>query len=212
MRVVLVGGGGHASDVLSAFEAISKQTGSPHPVIGMVADVEIDLGRFAGRGVRQIGDIGDLKQIDATHYVLAIGYSRPRRDVYARVKDCGLEAAAVVHPRADLPPSLEVGPGTVVLAGAQVSPMARVGRHVYLSYSSFVGHDCDIQDFVTVLPGAVVSGDTALGEACLIGANATVIERVAIGAGAIVGAGSVVLRDIPPDVTAVGSPARVLDR
>lgn len=43
-----------------------------------------------------------------------------------------------------------------------------------------------------------------------IGANATVIGGVTIGEGSIIGAGSVVVRDIPRGVIAVGNPARVL--
>ncbi|CAN7203758.1 acetyltransferase [Phenylobacterium sp. LjRoot219] len=208
-RVVLVGGGGHASDILGAYEAISESSGEPHPVIGLVADVEIDLRRFAHRGVRQIGDLSDLRSIDASHYVLAIGYSLPRKMVAARVADCGLEPAIVIHPRAEVPAGVSIGKGVVILAAAHVSPLVTIGEHACLSYGSMVGHDCEVQDYVSVMPGAVVSGDTVLGEGCFIGANATIIEKVTIGRGAVIGAGAVVLKDVPPNVTATGVPATV---
>lgn len=43
-----------------------------------------------------------------------------------------------------------------------------------------------------------------------IGANATVCGGVTIGKGSIIGAGSVVNKDIPPGVIAVGNPCRIL--
>ncbi|MDR1393289.1 MAG: sugar O-acetyltransferase [Bifidobacteriaceae bacterium] len=43
-----------------------------------------------------------------------------------------------------------------------------------------------------------------------IGANAVVLPGVRIGFGSVIGAGSVVTRDVPPMVIAVGSPCRVL--
>lgn len=43
-----------------------------------------------------------------------------------------------------------------------------------------------------------------------IGANATLLPGVRIGAGALVGAGSVVTRDIPPRMVAVGNPAKLI--
>lgn len=43
-----------------------------------------------------------------------------------------------------------------------------------------------------------------------IGSNVVVLPGVRIGCGSVIGAGSVVSRDIPPLVVAVGSPARVL--
>lgn len=211
MRIVLIGGGGHASDVLGAFEAIALAAGeTTTPVIGIVADGEIDPRRFAHRGVRQIGQIADLKSIDATHYIVGVGYSQNRRAVNARVMGFGLEPASAIHPLADIPQSIPVGRGAVILSGARISPMASVGDHACVSYGSLVGHDCQIGDFVTVLPGASVSGDTVLGEACLIGANATVVEGVTIGEGAIVGAGAVVLKDVAPGATVVGNPAKAI--
>jgi len=49
-----------------------------------------------------------------------------------------------------------------------------------------------------------------IGAGAWIGAQATILPGVTIGEGAVVGAGSVVTRDIPPNVTAAGVPARVI--
>jgi acetyltransferase EpsM len=73
-----------------------------------------------------------------------------------------------------------------------------------------VAHDCLVGDFCNLNPAATLCGNVQLGEGCSIGAGATVIEKVKIGAGTIVGAGAVVIRDLPPGVTAVGVPARVI--
>lgn len=204
MRIVLVGGGGHASDILGVFEALSRAS----DIIGIVADTEIEDTRFMSRNVRQIGDVSDLKNIDATHYIVAIGFSEDRKRLHQRVADCGLPAATIIHPLADVPPSVSIGDGSVILSGVRISPLVTVGRHVYLSHGCLIGHDCFIGDFATVLPGAAVSGDAVLGDACQIGSNAVVIERVSIGDNAVVGAGSVVLRDVRARHTVVGNPAR----
>jgi len=206
MRIVLIGGGGHASDILGAFEALSRA----EEIIGIVDDREIDQYRFAHRGVRQIGDLSDLEHIDASHYLIALGFSVDRHSVYKRIAHLGREPATVVHPKSDIPRSVPIGKGTVILSGATTSPMASIGEHVYLSHGCLVGHDCRIEAFSTILPGAVVSGDTVLGEACQIGSNATVREKIKIGPRAVVGAGAVVLKDVAADQTVVGNPARVL--
>lgn len=213
MRVVLIGGAGHASDVLGAFEAVSRHRGEQkHPVIGIVADGEVDTHRLSPRGVRQIGLISDLKHIDASHYIVAVGFSQPRQAVTIRVAQFGLKPATVIHPKADIPDDVTIGEGTVILSGALVSPTARIGNHVCLSSGCIIGHGCQIQDFATVLPGAVISGDTVLGEASMIGANATIVQRLKIGARATVGAGAVVLKNVPRDIIVVGNPAKALER
>lgn len=45
-----------------------------------------------------------------------------------------------------------------------------------------------------------------------IGGAAVILAGVSIGANSVVGAGSVVTRDVPPDVVAVGNPCRVIRR
>lgn len=49
-----------------------------------------------------------------------------------------------------------------------------------------------------------------IGENCWIGANVTICPGVTIGDHTVIGAGSVVTKDIPADVVAVGNPCRVL--
>ena len=43
-----------------------------------------------------------------------------------------------------------------------------------------------------------------------IGLNSTLIPQICIGSNSIIGAGSVVVRDIPKNVTAFGVPAKVI--
>ena len=212
MRIVLLGGAGHASDVLGAIEAVnmerSKSSSDRLHVIGILADGDINTKRFEHRGVRQIGAISDLKHIDATHYISCVGYPKGREFLKTVADSCQLSPLTVIHPRAWVPPDVVVGAGTVILAGVCISPCAVIGAHAYLSHGSLIGHDCEVSDFVSVMPGGSVSGDTHLGEGCLIGANATVLEKRSVGAWSIIGAGAVVTSDIPAGVIATGIPAK----
>lgn len=49
-----------------------------------------------------------------------------------------------------------------------------------------------------------------IGNNCWIGTGAVILPGVTIGDNTVVGAGSVVTKDLPPNVIAVGNPARVL--
>ena len=58
--------------------------------------------------------------------------------------------------------------------------------------------------------GLQYNKDVRIGENTWIGANVTIVPGVTIGKNTVIGAGSVVTKDIPDDVVAVGNPCRVL--
>lgn len=213
MRIVLIGAGGHASDILGAFEARALHFGEKTtPIIGILNDGEVQGNHFSRRNVQHIGGISDLPHVDATHYIVAVGYSRGRKNLFEKLLVSGLEAASIVHPLADVPRTVRVGKGTVILSGVRISPMAVIGNHVYLSHGCLIGHDCLISDFATVLPGAAISGNTTLDESSLVGSNAVVAQNINIGTRAIVGAGAVVLKDVLKDSTVVGNPSALVSK
>ena len=49
-----------------------------------------------------------------------------------------------------------------------------------------------------------------IGDNCWIGADVTILPGVTIGDNSVIGAGSVVTKDIPSNVVAVGNPCKVL--
>lgn len=208
LPLVLVGGGGHASDVLQAIEAVNTVRPTYH-VVGVLDDQDVDARRFAGRNVAQIGPIDALATVDAT-YVLCLGWPWTRHEVSRRIGGRGCPAAPIIHPAADVGAGVELGPGSVVLGQAHVSPLVRAGAHSLISYNASVGHDTLFGDYASVMPNAAVSGDVVAGDRDLIGTGAVVREGVRLGDDVRVGAGAVVVDDVAAGLTVIGAPARPL--
>lgn len=210
-RLVLLGAGGHASDVLGVIEAINGLR-TTFEVIGLLDDDSAaDPLRFAERGVGILGPMAMLEALGAA-WVAAVGYPGPRRRVVTAARATGLPPVTLVSPGADVGLRVHMGAGTVVMGAARLSPRACVGEHVLVSYLSAVGHDSVIGDGASVMPGAMVSGGVEVGAGAVIGTNAAVLEGIRIGDHAVVGAGAVVVEDVAPGVTVLGVPARPVDR
>lgn len=201
--LVVLGGGGHASDVVSIIEAL----GQVSDVI--VADDGTPNNRFVGRTVRVSRDIS-AELIPGRRFVSGVGYPKPRTRLTERAFAANLmPAEPLVHPSAVIATAASIGAASVVGALCYVSALAQIGDHCYLGYGSKVGHDSVVGDYSSLMPGCFVGGDTRIGVGVLVGANATVLQGVSVGDHAVVGAGAVVLENVDAGATVVGNPARV---
>jgi sugar O-acyltransferase (sialic acid O-acetyltransferase NeuD family) len=145
---------------------------------------------------------------------LAFGFGNchAKIELAQKVRELGFNLPAIVHVDATVADSARLGDGTIVGAGAVIEPNSVVGDCVLVNTRAIVAHDVVIGDGTHVGPGAIVCGKTKVGLISRIGAGATIIDGMNIGSETFIGAGSVVVRDIPDNVVAFGSPAKIIRR
>jgi UDP-perosamine 4-acetyltransferase len=205
MRTIwIIGAGGHAKVVIETLRA----TGT----IGVLGALDDDPTRQGTevRGVPVRGEVslGSIDRFGIEHAIMAVGSNRARAEMVRRLAG-RVSWTTAIHPTAHLAPGVHIGKGSVVFAGAIVQPDSVIGRHVILNTASSVDHDVMIGDFAHIAPGVRVAGNVRVEEGALLGIGCSVAPGCTVGAWATIGAGSVVVHDIPPGVTAKGTPARL---
>lgn len=208
LQLVIVGAGGHGREIADTVAAINAVSPS-WELLGFLDDREPDRHLLAALGVDYLGPTARMGDIPAS-YVIGMGSPAARRLFDERSTALGRTPATLVHPRAYVGRDVVLGPGSVLAPQANVTTHVTLGRHVHLDVAATVGHDCGLDDYVTVAPGARVSGGVTLEPEVFVGAGATLIQGVRVGRRTTVGAGAVVTRDLPPNVVAVGVPARLI--
>lgn len=101
--------------------------------------------------------------------------------------------------------------GTDIRCGAEFAtpPNLPHGLNgIIVGHSAKIGRNVTICQQVTIMHGA--AGFPRIGDNVLIGAGAKILGSVTIGHNARIGANAVVTRDIPPNCTAVGVPAKII--
>ncbi len=132
-----------------------------------------------------------------------------RKTVTERILASGRPMATLVHPDVDTAFST-IGAGCLVMAGVDMGVNAALADHAAVKMNSVISHDCQIGCYVFVGPGAVICGHVRIEEGAYIGAGALIKERLTIGAWSVVGMGACVIRDVEPNTTVAGNPARLL--
>lgn len=156
-----------------------------------------------------LGKIDELNKIDHPLYVVvAIGDPAVKKNVVQRIQNPQIKFPILVHPSANLGLNIQIGEGTVITAGCQLTIDIKIAKHVLLNLNSTVGHDVIIGSYSSVMPGVHLSGNVKIGESVLLGTGASILQQVEIENCVIVGAGSVVNRSVKENVTVAGVPAR----
>ena len=166
-------------------------------------------------GLPYLGTTADLNAVrEPLSVAVAVGSSAGRAAVAARLTSDNLFFPALVHPSVLLRDyqRLHLAAGCIVQQGCILTCDVQLGRFTLLNLGCTVGHDAVIDDFCSLMPHANVGGHAHLAEGVYLGTNATVIQGVRVGAHTIVGAGAVVVSDLPADCTAVGVPAKMLEK
>ena len=116
------------------------------------------------------------------------------------------------HFYTDYGSNCSIGAGTYINHGAYLMDCAKItiGQHC------FIGPGCGMYTAIhPILPQERNSGmelckPITLGDNVWLGGDVTILPGVTIGSNTVIGAGSVVVKDIPSGVVAVGNPCKVV--
>ncbi len=105
--------------------------------------------------------------------------------------------------------------------GIEIHPGATIGRRFFIDHGMgvVIGETAEIGDDVTLYHGVTLGGTSwkegkrhpTLGNGVIVGAGAKILGPIHVGDNAKIGSNAVVVKDVPPGVTAAGIPARILD-
>jgi len=110
---------------------------------------------------------------------------------------------------------------TRLVTNVDIHPGATIGRRFFIDHGACVviGETAIIGDDVTLYHGVTLGGTSwsegkrhpTIEDGVLVGAGAKILGPITVGAGARVGANSVVMKDVPPGMTVIGIPGKVVN-
>lgn len=208
-RVILIGGSYHAEVVADTVEQQGRYE------IAGITDTTRELGdRFLDYEV--IGHQDDIasavERHDVSAGIICIGDNYIRETVSLRIREQvpDFRFATAIHPSTPIARDVEIGEGSVVMAGCAINIGARVGRFCIINTNSSLEHRAVMGDFSSLAPGVTTGGLFRLGRYSALALGVTVLDRVTIGENVVVGSGSLVMKDTQDHVLMYGSPARVI--
>lgn len=205
--IVIIGGGGFSKQVIELIERINLIK-PEYRLLGIIDDNENRIGGNV-LGYEVIGDTSYVKRISRRHEifgVIAIGDGETRMKISRELTDVRWEN--LIHPSAIVSDYGEMGEGNVICAGVVINPDYQIGNHSHVNIGTTLGHDLVIFDYVTIMPGARISGNVNLKTNSTVGTGSTVLQGLTIEENVVLGAGAVITKDTDANSLYVGVPAK----
>ncbi len=108
------------------------------------------------------------------------------------------------------------------LTGIEIHPGAKIGRRFFIDHGMgvVIGETAEIGNDVSIYQGVTLGGTSlkkvkrhpTVEDNVVVGSGAKVLGAFRIGRNSKIGSGSVVIREVPPNSTVVGVPAKVIKK
>jgi sugar O-acyltransferase (sialic acid O-acetyltransferase NeuD family) len=208
-KIVLIGAGKHA--MLIAEKLLSMPEFKMH---GFIDNKKVRLPQFIKeKGYKILGDDTLLSRLNKdihVHLCLGANLMDVRKKLIMKIRSLNLNVATVVHPSAQIEPSVHLGAGVTILVNAVINTNAHIGDYCCINTGAVVEHDCVLGDNVFVQPRSVLAGNVSVGEDSIIGIGAVVRDGIKIGRNCLIGGSAFVSKDIPDNSIAYGVPAKIV--
>ncbi|MFM6925125.1 MAG: acetyltransferase [Ferruginibacter sp.] len=201
--MILIGYSGHGFVAFGILSAAGKK------VTGYCDVAEKEYDPFGLPYVGSENSEAAMQALKQNGFFIAVGDNGLRKKIHENLAQKQLLPGNAVHPSAVIDHSVIVAEhGVMIAANATINPLASIATGVICNTACVVEHECVVEAFAHIGPGAVLCGNVKIGAGTFVGANAVIKQGVTVGNNAIIGAGAVVVKDVPDNITVMGVPAR----
>ncbi|XGC82254.1 sugar O-acyltransferase [Bdellovibrio bacteriovorus] len=208
MKIGIFGTSGFATEVADVCDSLAIQD-----IVFISSEVSSEGAAKNGIPVVSESKVPDLQK---QGYEFAIGIANPQIKEKISAKYTDLKFVNLIHPAASFGRNqrkeLDKCKGLVVGAGVRFMSNIKVGDFVCISLNATIGHDSVLESYISIMPGAHISGNVVIKSKAYIGSGAVVLQgndsqKLILGGSLKVGAGAVVTQSFENEGTVVGVPA-----
>ena len=186
------------------------ELGGVFKVAYFVDDSADKQGLFAGIPVIKGDQLETLKKNGVGSIFVAIANSELRLTLKDKLGKMGFTMINAIHPKAYVSPSVLLGVGNHIKAGAVIDTNTVVGDCCIIDDGAFIAHDNLIGSGCHIAPGVAMGSNIEIGEHTIVGIGASISTKLKIGKNVIIAVGSSVTNDIPDNVVIEGVPGKII--
>jgi len=124
-------------------------------------------------------------------------------------RDNGIRLINAIHPTVCLMADVLIKENVILHEDSHIGYRAELHDGVIVD-GAYLAHHNVIRECADVVAGSVTGGNVTIGRFSRVCLGVVIINKIRIGSNSIIGAGSVIIRDVPDNVTVAGVPGRII--
>lgn len=148
---------------------------------------------------------------------IAIADFKVRRTLFEKIEANHIGHKSIYADNCLVLDEVSIAANSILCPFVTLTSNITIGKSFHANLYSYVGHDCEIGDFVTFAPGVKCNGNVRIENNVYVGTGAIIKQGrpgrpLVIGEGAVIGMGALVNKDVPPGAIVVATPTKPLAR
>lgn len=206
--LVIVGAGN-----VGGFISYNIQEFGDYEVIGFLDDDPQKHGKVI-YNAKVLGNVEHLTSLIKSYadlsVVIGIANPKAKQAISVTLRNHGIDFPSLVSKNAWISNEVSIGDGCIIYPGVSVNYECSIGDFVIMNMNCALGHNCTIADYSTLAPSVSLAGFSRLEKGVDMGINSATIQKVRIGEYSRIGGMAMLIKDVPPNCTAVGNPGRII--
>ena len=189
-KIVLMGGGGHAQELLNILFELNKK-------VDCISAPEIMITDKMESMIIEKTEIFDTHKYDniTCELINGIGFipnSSRRRELWLEFKAQGYNFAQILSGSSYISKFSQLSEGCQILNKAVINSNVYVGQNTIINSGAIIEHDCVIGRDCHIAPGAILCGGVKIADEVFVGAGSIILPQTTIQNKKIIPAGSTV--------------------
>lgn len=208
-HLIIIGAGGMGRSIsISAKGCIGF--GKDFDIKGFIDDDLNALNGFDGYPPL-LNTINDYKIEPNDVFVCSISSLMFKQRICESLLSRGALFQSLIAKTAKIEDHVQIGDGCIIANWVIVGCDSIIGKNCLIQDFAIVGHDCTVGDYVRIDTHCTCVGGTSIRNGATLHTSSVINHNVTVGENATVGALSFVIRNVKPETTVCGNPARKID-
>ena len=108
--------------------------------------------------------------------IVSIADNNTRLNIAKKLKKNNLNCAQLISNKSTIMDYVKIGEGAVISPYVTLGSNVKIGKYFHANLYSYIEHDCEIGDFVTLAPGVKCNGNVKIEDNVFVGSGAIIIN------------------------------------